>query len=213
MSKRTGVGLIGAAAERVQNEDSLFYEALKKLVNASEEEIRKYLKTKDSHTPQSIIRRIETGEKILKVRPLDGSRLLYMSDRLRYGRTRETLSENYVSTPETELRIDEIIFDGLVRKVFNSLPGVWAQKWLSQNQVVEIADTLSYYFPPADKSLLVLCKKNEKLPVDNDNPGDNLLMLELMPRRSGQINVYDIPWEVRPRFFTANVEARIISPL
>jgi len=213
MSKRTGVGLIGAAAERVQNENSLFYEALKKLVNATEQEIGAYLKIKDSHTIPSILSPLGFGNQVPKIRHLDGNRLLYDSNRLIYVRGSQGLSEYYVPTAAIELRIDEIIFNGSIKRIFNSLPGVWSQKWLSQNQIVEIADTLGYYFPPADKSMFVLCKKNELLPVDDDNPADNLIVLNLMPRTNGKVNVYNIPLDEIHYRIKVNDGARIISPL
>jgi len=53
----TGLGLIGAAIERVRNEKSLFGSALKKLVNLTEPELKGFLNMEIVHKPKVAQRR------------------------------------------------------------------------------------------------------------------------------------------------------------
>jgi len=212
MGKNTGLGLIGSTLERVQNEDSLYYSALKRLNNSSEEEIREYLKMPNLHAPKSILRRIIMEGETPKIRPLSGKKLLFDYDCLNInlsGIRNLGLSENYVSTPETAIRLDKVVTRGTIKQVFNSLPGVWSQKWFSQNQVGQTCEDFGYLLPPADNAVVILCKKDEKLPIDQDNFTENLIILSLVPRASGFINVYYVSFETK--IITENT--LVLSPL
>lgn len=214
MSKKTGFELIGAIAERAKNEESLFRDALKKLTNSSEDEVRKFLKTEDSHSPKNdgVLQMVNTENMILKVPALNGSHLFYESRRIIYVRGSLGLTKNYVSTPETMLRVDWLMKGEVIKKIYNILPGILAQKWLSQNQVVEITDTLIRFFPPFDR-MLILCKKDEKLPVEDENPTDNLIALILVHNSRGtfsRFNTYNVPLS---SFMKVNDNILVVSPL
>lgn len=212
MTKKTGFELIGAIAERAKNEESLFRDALKKLVNASEEEVRQYLKTEDSHSPEGILWPLDIGNALIKIKALNGNKLLHQSEKLLYTRGTCELKANGVSTRETEVRIDIMFNSGTIRRIFNSLPGVWSQKWFTQNQVVEISDTLGVWFPSTGNEAFFLCKKDELLPIDDDKPSDNLVGLLLVPRDGGRMNVYYYPIDGK-NIVVASSETRIFSPM
>ncbi|MEI6836071.1 MAG: hypothetical protein WCK59_04520 [Candidatus Falkowbacteria bacterium] len=112
----------------------------------------------------------------------------------------ENLQPIGVATPETEVQVYEIISDANVFQMFYDLPGTWAQKVLSQNQVIEFCEqfrdalTRSTYIRAQ-----FLCKKNEYKPIIESNPKDNLVViyvsigsedLSMSPTRLGNKFIY-----------------------
>ena len=180
----TGLGLIGATIERVRNEKSLFNSALKKLVNSSEEELDDFLKRKiDAQIKNSILRLI-SGDHTLTLKALDGKRLIYKakktfpsyldSDFVNWG-----LNKSGIATPEMSVKVDEIVADATFMNIFSALPGTWNQKFVSQNQVIEFCETLPEWLRQEGNATFFLIKKDENKPIDENNPKDNLFVVDV----------------------------------
>jgi len=177
----TGLGLIGAAIERVKNENSLFGSALKKLVNSTEEELDDFLKRKIEKQINSILRLISGGS-TLTLKALDGSRLICKAkktfksfldaDFVNWG-----INKPGITTPETPISVHEMIANDTFLDIFRSLPGTWNQKWLSQNQVIEFCESLPDWLRQDGNATFFLVKKDENKPIDENSPEDNLVVV------------------------------------
>ena len=190
----TGLGLIKTTIERVQNEKSLFNSALKKLVNSSEEELDGFLKMKLEKKDKSNILSLISAGQSLVLKALDGGRLICEarktfkshidSDFVSWG-----LNKSGLATPETPIQVHEMISNGTFMNIFNSLPGTWNQKWLSQDQVIESCETLPTWLRQDEYATMFLCKINENKPIYEDKPQDNLVVVSVGVR-SGGLRVY-----------------------
>jgi len=177
----TGLGLIKTTIERVQNEKSLFTSALKKLVNSSEEELKDFLDRKIEKKINGILRLI-SGEEVLSLKASNGSRLICGSantfksyldpDFIAWG-----LNKKGVATPETKIRVHEMVADGNFMAIFKSLPGNWNQKWLSQNQIIDFCEQLPQWLRSDGYATMFLCKIDESKKVDEKNPQKNLVVV------------------------------------
>jgi hypothetical protein len=176
------------------------------------------LRTKKSPEDENILWPVNTGGN-LKIRALSGKELLHNSDKLFCHQGNHGLKNYSIATPETKLRVDELMKEGSCSEIFESLPGIWSQKWLTQNQVVEICETLSFWLAPDDKKTIFLCKKDEILPVDEDNIAENLVVIVVVSAfRDGNLlyhgrkNVYNIPFSMDSHFKPED-HIRIFSPI
>lgn len=180
----TGLGLIKTTIERAQNDKSLFNSALKKLVNSTEEELDDFLKRKiEAIAPRSIIRLISEG-KGLKLKALDGSRLICESTKTfksfidadfgNWG-----INKKGVATPETPIQVHEMFGDGTFMDIFRSVPGAWREKWVSQDQVIEFCESLSGWLRQGNNGTFFLVKKDENKPIDEKKPEENLVVVSV----------------------------------
>ncbi|MFA5163381.1 MAG: hypothetical protein WC441_02515 [Patescibacteria group bacterium] len=201
----TGLGLIGAAIERVRKEGSMFGSALKKLVNSTEEELNDFLKRKiekaveakpatasgaiDETTPPPILRLISSGE-VIKIKALKGRDLIYQagkvfksfldSDFRNWG-----LTKKGVATPATLVQVHEMVQSAVLLDIFKSLPGTWEQKWLSQSQLIEFCESRTNWLHQGGNATFFLIKKDENQSVDENNPGENLVVAFVFVRSGG----------------------------
>lgn len=180
----TGLGLIKAVIERVQNEKSLFNSALKKLVNSTEEELDDFLKRKITAKVTEGILRLISGDSTLTIKALDGSRLIYNAkDTFKSGIDGDFVNWGVnnpgIATPETLVQVHEMIGDGKLMDIFKSLPGTWNQKWLSQNQFIDFCETLPDWLRQEGYGTFSLIKKDENKPINEDNPEDNLVVVDV----------------------------------
>lgn len=76
-NENTGLGLIKATIERVQNQKSLFEEALKKLLNSSEEELGLFLNYKTIHGLRSDGLKLLTCHQKIKIDAVDGTKTIF----------------------------------------------------------------------------------------------------------------------------------------
>lgn len=193
----TGLGLIKATIERVQNSNSLFTSGLKKLVNSSEEELSNFLNVnvKVENQANGILRRI-SGRHTLALKALDGKRLIYNSMKTFKASVdpnfkKWNLNKTGMATPETLVQVSEMVGDGTFMKIFSSLPGIWKQKWVSQNQVIEFCETLSNWLRHDEYDTMFLIKKDENKPINEDNPQDNLVVVNVCVHPVGlYVNVF-----------------------
>lgn len=175
----TGLGLIKATIERVQNEKSLFNSALKKLVNSTEKELDAFLKRKIGASPQQgILRPISEGTE-LKLKALDGNRLISKQGKafIPYFNELWEINKLGVATSETPILVHEIVGDGTFMDIFSSVPGIWAEKWLSQDQVIEFCESLPDWLFQEGYGTFFLIKKKENKPIDETKPEENLAVV------------------------------------
>jgi len=84
-----------------------------------------------------------------------------------------------VATPQTFLQLHDMIDNGSPLDVFNCLPGLWSQKWLSQNQVIDFCKTWPGWLTRKECSNLFLCKKDESKLIDEKRPYANLFIVRI----------------------------------
>jgi len=210
----TGLGLIGAAIERVKNENSLFGSALKKLVNSTEEELDDFLKRKIEKQINSILRLISGGS-TLTLKALDGSRLICKAkktfksfldaDFVNWG-----INKPGITTPETPISVHEMIANDTFLDIFRSLPGTWNQKWLSQNQVIEFCESLPDWLRQDGNATFFLVKKDENKPIDENSPEDNLVVVYVNVHSDGlYVYVYRLEFD---NVWYGEDRHRVVSP-
>ena len=211
----TGLGLIKAAIERVQNEKSLFNGALKKLVNSTEEELDAFLKMRLEIKPQQGILRLISEGKTLKLKALDGSRRICESKKT-FRSFIDADFENWgidkkgVATPETFVQVHEMFMNGTFMDMFLSIPGTWRDKYFSQDQVIEFCESLPDWLSQEGHATFFLIKKDENKPIDETKPEENLAVVYVRVRSDGlYVDVvcleYDVVWGGRYRL-------RVVSP-
>jgi hypothetical protein len=217
MEKRnnTGLGLIKTTIERAQNEKSLFNSALKKLVNSSEEELDNFLKGKiDIRIKDGILRLISDNQTI-SLKSLTGKRLIYQAEKIfksyidpdfvNWG-----LNKFGIATPETLIKVDEVVSNGKFMDVFRALPGTWNQKWLSQNQVIEFCETFSSWLKQGGDATMFLCKIDENKLIDENKPQDNLFVVYVRVRSDGlDVRVFRLE---RDYVWRGGARHRVVSP-
>jgi hypothetical protein len=186
----TGLGLIKITIERVQNEKSLFNSALKKLVNSTEEELDDFLKRKITpKVAEGLLRLISGGQKLI-LKALNGSRLICSAEKT----FKSFIDNNFVNwginkpgivTPKKSVQVHEMVGNGTSMDIFKSLPGSWNQKWLSQDQIIEFCETLPNWLRQEGYGTFALIKKDENKPIDENNPGDNLVVVRVYVSSDG----------------------------
>lgn len=217
----TGLGLIKATIERVQNSNSLFTSGLKKLVNSSEEELSNFLNVKVENQANGILRRI-SGRHTLALKALDGKRLIYNSKKtfksyIDPNFKKWNLNKTGMATPETLVQVSEMVGDGTFMKIFSSLPGTWNQKWVSQNQVIEFCETLSNWLRHDEYTTIFLIKKDEGKPIEEANPQDNLVVVYVLVDSDGlRVYVrrfeYDYVWDGKCRHHVVSPQLTVPLP-
>lgn len=128
--------------------------------------------------------------KNLSLKSLDGNRLICNSkDTFQAG-----INSNFVSwginnagiaTPESLVQVHEMIGSGKFMDIFNALPGIWDEKWLSQDQIIEFCETFPDWLRPSGDATMFLVKKDEDKLIDENNPSDNLVVVYVSVKRGG----------------------------
>ncbi|MFA6995057.1 MAG: hypothetical protein WC249_01455 [Patescibacteria group bacterium] len=131
----------------------------------------------------SILRLISNGQ-TLTLKALDGQRLIYNSKKTFKSYIDQNfvdwdLNKTGVATPETLVQVHEIVDNGTFIDIFSSIPGNWNQKWLSQNQVIDFCETLPDWLIQNRHATMFLVKKDENKSVDEDNPQENLVVVNV----------------------------------
>lgn len=183
IKNNTGLGLIKTTIERVQNDESLFGSALKKLVNSTEEELSRFLRGELEVGVRQGVLRLISGGRELRLRELKGSRYIIKS--------RETFksyidpdfeklgNRNGAATPKTLIQVHEMVANGTVMDMFGSIPGTWEEKWLSQDQVVEFCQSLYPWLRQDGYGTFFLIRKDERKPVNEAHPEENLAVVRV----------------------------------
>lgn len=156
--------LVKKIIERVKDENSFFEEALKEFVNSTEEELEAFLKRKITFKAPKETSCLISGDNILTIKALDGSRLICDArDTFRAG-----IDHNFINwginkpgltTPEITVQVHEIRESANFMEMFKSLPGIWGQKYLSQDQVIDFCENLSGWLKREGRNTFFLIKK------------------------------------------------------
>lgn len=144
----------------------------------------------DSAEVKPSILRLISEEKPLTLKALKGDRLIsgaskvftsfISGDFVDWG-----VNKPGIATQKTSIQVHEMVSDGKFMEIFSSLPGTWAQKWLSQDQVIEFCETLPDWLRQEGYATFFLIKKNENKPIDEKNPEDNLVVVFVFVRSGG----------------------------
>ncbi|NCN22422.1 hypothetical protein GW758_02520 [Candidatus Falkowbacteria bacterium] len=90
-----------------------------------------------------------------------------------------------VITPITPVRVDELMVDSCFFDIFQSLPGTWNDKKMTQDQVVEFCMILPDWLRADRHNIFFLVPINEQKTVDGKNPEENLEVLKLCVHEKG----------------------------
>jgi hypothetical protein len=136
----TGLGLIKTTIERVQNENSLFYSALKKLVNSSEKELGNFLNEPKKQNKQ-ILRLLTSKDKLI-IEATNGDMSIAHSvdifkewidsNFMRWG-----LDHSSENKPEMPVDVYKMIGDATIAEMFGSLSVDLDNLYLTQAQIGE----------------------------------------------------------------------------
>lgn len=214
----TGLGLIKTIIERVQSNKPLFLSALKKLVNSSEDELKEFLQKKNL-IKENLLRPLFQADHALPA--LSGEKTLKQTCEqinLKFQFGALELSDKGMATPLTNVSFYELRQEATFEEMFLSLPGSWEQKWFSQHQIIAICD--QFYEFLADKgksSTFFLTKKNEFLPIADDNPMENAAVIYVVKQpRPGLVkqgltfHVFDLNYQGP---FSPNYNYRLAAPV
>jgi len=94
------------------------------------------------------------------------------------GFTRKTS----IPTAEIEACPYKLIANGSFMKIFASLSGHFDQKFLSENQIVECCKNLPELFFEEFNSAIFLARNNEDLAIDEVDPEENSVMIQVLKR-------------------------------
>ena len=140
----TGLGLIKAAIERVQNRRSLFSSALKKLVNSSEKDLDDFLKMKVASMPDSILCLVPEAENLI-IEALDGKD--YFSDAnniLNWHPSRSfrnlRIDHPGLATAETLVEVREMVKDANFAQIFTEITSDLDKLVLTQAQIIRFGE-------------------------------------------------------------------------
>ncbi len=95
------------------------------------------------------------------------------------------LNKPGIATKEICVDVYENVSDGNFWEIFQALPGTWDQKWLSQNQIIDFCEMLSFCLRREEHSTMFLIKGDEKLPINKDIPQENLFVVQVRVRPGG----------------------------
>jgi hypothetical protein len=210
-TNNTGLGLIKATIERVQNENSLFGSALKKLVNSSEKGLDDFLKLKfEDKGENSILRLISSGEK-LSIKASDGKATIAMSKKI----FKSGIDSDFVNwglntfgpaTPEILVDVHEMIKNATFIEMFTSLSAKRNSLIMTQAQIINFCKTHSTWLRQDGYATFFLTKKDWNTPAS-----DNNLFVVLVGVDSGGLDVGVSRFEY-DRVWSAECRRRLVAP-
>lgn len=164
---------------------------------------------------KNILREILLEETVLKdviIRPLHGDRTLLEN----YGVFSVAFSNNMmgktgVFTPQTSVKVYEVIEEATLEEIFSFLSGPWNKKWFSQDQICEICGRFLNLLKDDACPNLFLAKKNEGGPVNENLPEDNLFVVcvEIFSNGLCVTDSYELNYDYK---FPGTSAIRIFSP-
>lgn len=172
------------------------------------------VKNRNSHLKPKGILRLGSGDYVLTIEALDGSRFICQSKKT----FKSFIDEHFVgwginkpgvATPRTPVQVREIVGDGTFMEIFRALPGTWNQKWVSQDQVIYFCERLSCWLQKKQATRFLI-KKDENKPIDEANPEGNSVVVSVSVDSGGlRVCVYCLEYD----FVWAGVSRnRVVSP-
>ncbi|MFA7702389.1 MAG: hypothetical protein WCX80_02950, partial [Patescibacteria group bacterium] len=160
--------------ERVQNENSLFNSALKKLVNSSEKELDDFLKQKfEGKDENNVLHLISGGKKII-IKALDGKELIANAKKtFKSGIDSDfvnwELNTEGLATEETPTNVYEMVHDATFIQMFNSLPVNSEKLVMTQHQIINFCTMHASWLRQNDYATFFLTKKDWNAPASDNN--------------------------------------------
>lgn len=171
----TGLGLIKAVIERVQNGDSLFGKALKELVNSTEDDLQAYIDRRKK------VKVDQKKEKIL-IKKLNGGECICNSKvfkKIDQSFIEADINERGLATEAETVSVFTLSPDFTAKAMFSYFPNDWDRKWLTQNQVIEFCRNNSEFFSWEGPGLFFLIKKDEFKPINESRTWTNLTVVRV----------------------------------
>ncbi len=85
-------------------------------------------------------------------------------------------------TPATYFRTSEVIGDATFMEIFGAISGDWEAKWIPQSQIAKLCESCPNWFSPYLN--FFLAKIDEDLPINPENPVENLCVFRVGPHSS-----------------------------
>ncbi len=154
------------------------------------------------------------GDRNIVIKALDGSRCIYEADDFFVSTNLGfvDLLGTGIATPEISVQVNETISKGRFRDFFAAIPGNYNQKWLSQNQLVELCRTRPDLLGRKGQKTLFVIKKDEHKAINEHNPGNNLIVVSVLVAPGG-LRVCDfsfdddIIWEFSRQIISPKVQS------
>ena len=170
----TGLGLIKATIERVQNEKPLFNSALKKLVNSSEKELEDFLKRRLEDKNENDILRLISGGKKLPIKASSGKTTIAVSKKIfksgiDFDFVNWELDKSGPATAEILSDVYEIIRDATFKQIFTAFPAKRDDLIMMQDQIIDFCKTHPTWLRQDGAATFFLTKKDWNADVSDDN--------------------------------------------
>ena len=152
-------------------------------------ELDDFLKRKIAPKEPDILRLISGGHS-LKLKATKGKRLIcdakktfksfIDADFSNFG-----INKPWAPRPEMPIQVHEIVGDAEFLGIFKALPGTWAEKWISQDQIIQFCEKLPKWLRQEGYGTFFLTKKDENQPINEDKPEDNLVVVYVLVLADG----------------------------
>ncbi len=178
------ISLLSTRLVEFQNKfSSMSKEDRQWVIQNTSEAIKMFIEAvKNRKIDKSVILKLIFGDQPFVIKALDGSCLIHEAEKtfksyidpnfVDWG-----LNKTGIATPETQIRVDEVVGEGTFMNIFGFLPATWNQKWLSQNQVIEFCETLHGWLRQDECATMFLCKIDENKSVNEEKPQDDLVVV------------------------------------
>ncbi len=80
-------------------------------------------------------------------------------------------------TEKSPFQVHKLVRSASLLKIFGALPGKWEQKWMTENQVESFCQKFPEWLNQDSCGVMFLCKKEELMPVNEENPRENLFVI------------------------------------
>ncbi|MFA6995138.1 MAG: hypothetical protein WC249_01880 [Patescibacteria group bacterium] len=167
------------------------------------------------HKQVDILMRLIDGGRSLTLKALDGKRLIYKSSNIFQFDSDDTsfvdlgLNKPGVATPTTLVQVNEVVSDGSHFDIFNSFFGPWSKKWLSQTQIIEFCEVYPGLLIGGGISNLFLSKIDENLPIDENAPQSNLVVVSVFNAKDLRVGVRRL---AQTPIWRGHSHRRVITP-
>lgn len=177
-----GLALIEKIINKVRNDNSLFYRALIRLLDFTEEELAKFIYgEREIKKEAPILRRLPVKKKLL-IKKLYGTRFIAQSsdvfDDIESSPALKLLTE-IVESSENFVQPYEVLADLNYFDVFKALPGNWCMKCVAQNQIIEFCEQYPDCLGEEKTVSIFLCKVDNHMVAENQ-PWENLIIVLIL---------------------------------
>lgn len=203
--------LVKKIVERIEKEE-LFREAIKKVLGFGDEELDHLLRHNILFRINGGILRLISGDQPLILKSTDGGHILPGGgDPFESFHGLEDLSWRNSMVSEMPIMVHEMIDEGMFWDAFKTLPGTWNQKALFGYQIKEFCVSFHNWLGKERKQTFFLARRNEFLPVDENNPKENLIVVVVEVWHDDSVKARYCPlsdYDIHPGLY----RYRVVSP-